>query len=146
MAACQAADSEAQVKDTLLETTVLLSHKVEAELQKLLTEGASKPAAKQLLLCYRAVQGQRFLARQVDAVRQKGEWIEAEFQKYAPKRPTTTKENQDKFYERLLQVCNDIAFNAPACGQQQYDPGPELGSGAGSAIVASLLQIDVRQR
>jgi hypothetical protein len=114
MSASKTADPEAQVEDTLLETTVLLSHMVEAELQKLLSEGASKPAAKQLLLCYRAVRGQRFLARQADAVRQKGEWIEAELQKYAPKHPTTTKEKQDKFYERLLLVCNDRSFDACA--------------------------------
>jgi uncharacterized tellurite resistance protein B-like protein len=104
MAACKAADPEAQPEDELLASTVLLSHMVEADVQRLLTEEASKPAARQLLLCYRAIRGQRFLARQVNAVRQKGEWIETEFQKYAPKHPTTTKENQDRFYERLLQV------------------------------------------
>lgn len=94
----------AKPRDRLLHCTVLLSRLPQAELDARSRELASKPAAEQLLVCYRDVRGQEFLARQLDAVVNQESWLEAEYARHAPKHTKTCAEQQDAFFERMQSV------------------------------------------
>jgi hypothetical protein len=103
MEAANAVDPERQPVDLVHECTVLLSNLTDPEMQ-FHSCGAfrDKPPEDQLMLFYRAVRGQEFLARQRAAVTHKEEWIDLEAQRAMVPRKVVSKAAQDAFYQRLM--------------------------------------------
>jgi hypothetical protein len=104
MAAVRENDAEVEAVDLCLECTKLLSNLTDREMSYYTSDSCrARPGNEQLLLFYRAVRGQEFLARQKNAVAQKEAWVEEELRCHRVPRKVVSKEAQDNFYGRLME-------------------------------------------
>ena len=103
MEARKAAHPDAAPSDTLAHVSVRLAGLTSRERAKYLSDAfTSKSAGAQLVLFWRAVRGQEFLARQAQTIAEHEAWCDKQLAEHAAKPRATTPAEKEAFYGRLI--------------------------------------------